>query len=802
MDRRTLIFIFGMTIIFFLMNQWFYHDKNQLEPPPISQPQTEIQITSTAAPRPLTSEEKKLFNIAKLYEDIDLKGNFFYSFQEKEVFFGLSEYPELPAEAYYSPTEKDERSIGVQRLKLRIEPKDKGELFFYSVYPLAKLDVPWITTEGSLPVSAVYQDDGNFYQIKGKTTGVSKIELESAPPKNALIFLENGDRPSAYAVYNFSNNRIDYIDHVPGFEDFTSVRFQDDPETKKLYDQEKYYVLENEFIQLVFSNLNGALAEINLPFHSEDSPNSVVKEIEIDRTIQENYSFNDYFPQKEYLVSDGKGGTAKESPHFGGYYPLLRRNIIGQKADSRIIINPHYYALNVFQQEETPETHEYTLKRFEKDLIEFERVENSRKVTKTFILPENPLDRPYTFDMIIKVEGDARQLNLSLGIPEVELVSGSFIPSLKYRVVHGHKSKVEEIKTPKALTTFSHLTPDWYSNGNAFFGIIADPLNVSAPGLSVHPISGELVPSRITIIDSQFNRFPPEKYPGYAMHSRILSKPGTTKYRIFAGPYDKNILTTVDNSFIDPVEGGSPDFIEVQSYHGWFAFISKPFAKFLFSIMNLFYKMTGSWGISIILLTIVLRVMLYPLNNWSMKSTAKLQKVAPKLKEIQEKYKKDPKRVNIETMNLYKREGVNPLGGCLPILIQLPFLLGMLDLLKSSFQLRGATFIPGWINNLAAPDVLFSWSYPIPFIGTSFHLLPILLGCIMYFQQKYLSTAGTQVATEQQKQTRLMGNMMTIFFTIMFYKFPSGLNIYWMSSMLLGILQQWWVNKKVAAKGK
>jgi YidC/Oxa1 family membrane protein insertase len=208
-------------------------------------------------------------------------------------------------------------------------------------------------------------------------------------------------------------------------------------------------------------------------------------------------------------------------------------------------------------------------------------------------------------------------------------------------------------------------------------------------------------------------------------------------------------------------------------------------------------------GISIILLTVVLRLLLYPLNSWSMKATIKAQRTGPKVKALQEKYKNDPNRMRMEVMNLYKSEGGNPLGGCFPLLIQLPFLLGMLDLLKSSFQLRGASFIPGWIDDLGYPDVLFSWSYPIPFIGTSFHLLPILLGLIMYFQQKIVSTGSMQTpTTDQQRQQRFMGNMMTIVFTVMFYNFPSGLNIYWISNMLLGILQQWWTNKKMGTSKK
>jgi len=141
---------------------------------------------------------------------------------------------------------------------------------------------------------------------------------------------------------------------------------------------------------------------------------------------------------------------------------------------------------------------------------------------------------------------------------------------------------------------------------------------------------------------------------------------------------------------------------------------------------------------------------------------------------------------------------VNPISGCLPLLIQMPFLIGMFDLLKSTFELRGASFIPGWIDNLAAPDVLFSWSTPIFFIGTEFHLLPFLLGGVMFLQQKVSSSLPTdgRPLTDQQKQQKMMGTMMTGVFTIMFYNFPSGLNIYWLSSMLLGIMQQWWTQKR------
>src|SRR5436853_4982175 len=122
-----------------------------------------------------------------------------------------------------------------------------------------------------------------------------------------------------------------------------------------------------------------------------------------------------------------------------------------------------------------------------------------------------------------------------------------------------------------------------------------------------------------------------------------------------------------------------------------------------------------------------------------MKSMARMQQISPEVTAIQERYKKDSKKAQLEIMNLYRERGVNPISGCFPLLIQMPFLIGMFDLLKSTVELRGASFIPGWIDNLTAPDVLFSWSTPIFFIGNEFHLLPILLGVVMFLQQRLMS---------------------------------------------------------------
>ena len=167
--------------------------------------------------------------------------------------------------------------------------------------------------------------------------------------------------------------------------------------------------------------------------------------------------------------------------------------------------------------------------------------------------------------------------------------------------------------------------------------------------------------------------------------------------------------------------------------------------------------------------------MMYPLNAWSIRSAAKMQEIAPKVKALQERYKKDPRKSQLEVMNLYRESKVNPFTGCLPSLLQIPFLIGMFYLLKSSFPLRGAPFIPGWIDDLAAPDVLFSWGQPFWLIGNEFHLLPILMGVTMYVQQRHTAKIpkDSSKLSEAQKQQKMMRNMRSILFTVMFYSFPS-----------------------------
>lgn len=566
--------------------------------------------------------------------------------------------------------------------------------------------------------------------------------------------------------------------------------------------EEKFYVLENDYQQLVFSNFGGALAEINLPFKTQENPLSIVREIEADRHMVKEHPYNAQFPSHPYYTP-GTTPELHEKGKLGGYYPLLRRDLIEIGNRKTVKISPEYYALNLIS--EYPETAKliYEVSHFDERSITFVSTQYNRKISKTYSFDEKA-DAPYCLNLEIKVEGDSKGLWLTTGVPEVEIISGSPAPSLKFRITRGNQAEVENVDLPKEGITITSTYPDWICNANGFFGNILDPLTEIDSGYRVQKISGTVVPSRLIEVDEEYDRYKAADMPGYMMMLPLKASGGTMKFRLLAGPFEEALLKQVDAFYSNSETGYNPDYIACQTMHGWFTFISEPFAKFLMILMKFFHFLTGSWGFSIILLTISLRIMMYPLNAWSTKSMAKMQIVGPKVTAIQEKYKNDPKKSQEEIVNLYRKEGVNPASGCLPLLIQMPFLIGMFDLLKSSFALRGAPFIPGWIDDLTAPDVLFSWKYPVFFIGNEFHLLPILLAGVMFAQQKFMSTAPKDVSqmTDQQRQQKAMGNMMTLVFAVMFYHFPSGLNIYWLCSMLLGMLQQWQVTRRLQINKK
>lgn len=816
MDRRTLLFVIALTLAMFGINIYFEQGRQEALRDWKKQNEAVVARKQQQLEDELTKNSENLSDLPLVDIYADENGAQWLStgVQSNSSIFSLAWETDVPHTIY---ARQRGSQAAPEVYQLRFLPQEIGQLAIYQKNSsesvqianlpdfgtfYLQLIIPAKTPDG-LPRTALGKYvDGQLTIINDEINRLKdqdKQKIAALPDAIALMKTSSGWQP--VAIFDSKSRTLLYLDEIPALQTLITKPSQAPAATTKSQSkEEKFYVIETPFQQLVFSNHGGALAEINLPFASETNKESVVKEIAFDREMVEKHPYNAHFPSRPYFTADSEGAIEEHKQgQLGGYYPLLRRDLIqsGNRKSTRV--SPRFYGFNIVS--EYPELAElvYEVTHFDNHSIVFEATQPNRRITKTFALESQGKSAPYTLDVTIKIEGDTRGLWLTSGIPEAEIVSGSPAPALKYRITRNRKAEVQNIDLPQGVFTVTTVYPDWLCNSNGFLGLIMDPVVKTDPGYRVERIAGTVVPSRLVELDPDSTRLKAQDIPGFMTLLPLKSSGGTMEFRIFAGPFSESILKGIDQTFSDLSTSYNPDYIACQSFHGWFSFISEPFAKFLFFLMKFFHWMTGSWGFSIILLTVALRLMLYPLNAWSSRSMIRMQQIAPEVAAIQEKHKKDPKKAQIEIMNLYRDKGVNPLSGCLPLLIQMPFLIGMFDLLKSTFELRGASFIPGWIDDLAAPDVLFSWNTPIFFIGNEFHLLPFILGIVMFLQQRLMSPLpkDPKLLTDQQRQQRAMGTIMSVVFTIMFYHFPSGLNIYWLSSMLLGMLQQWWTLRHI-----
>ncbi len=221
---------------------------------------------------------------------------------------------------------------------------------------------------------------------------------------------------------------------------------------------------------------------------------------------------------------------------------------------------------------------------------------------------------------------------------------------------------------------------------------------------------------------------------------------------LYAGPKEFDRLSNLKVGLEQTVE------------FGWFSFFAKP----LFRILKFIYRVTGNYGVAIILLTVLVKVIFIPLTYKSYKSMKEMQALQPEIAKLQKKYKDDKTKLNMELMGLYKKHKVNPLGGCLPILLQIPVFIALYYVLLNAIELRHAPFIL-WVQDLSAKD--------------PYYILPIVMGATWFLQQWMTPTAGDPL------QAKMM-LIMPIIFTFLFLQFPSGLVLYWLVNNVLSILQQ------------
>jgi len=248
----------------------------------------------------------------------------------------------------------------------------------------------------------------------------------------------------------------------------------------------------------------------------------------------------------------------------------------------------------------------------------------------------------------------------------------------------------------------------------------------------------------------------------------------SSRFGLYMGPRDLGILKSLGNGLDRAIN------------FGWTDIIAKP----LLYALRFFNKYTSNYGLSIIILTLLIKILFWPLTHKSYKSMKEMQKLQPLMAKLREKYKGNKEQMNKELMALYKTYKVNPMGGCLPMVIQIPVFFALFRILGNSIELRHAPFML-WIHDLSAPDRLFSFPFSIPFMSPPYGIpvLTLLMGASMLIQQKMTPTPGDPT------QAKIM-MFLPVIFTVMFINFPSGLVLYWLVNNILSIGQQYRIIRK------
>jgi YidC/Oxa1 family membrane protein insertase len=342
-----------------------------------------------------------------------------------------------------------------------------------------------------------------------------------------------------------------------------------------------------------------------------------------------------------------------------------------------------------------------------------------------------------------------------------------------------HKLFSNTSETGLVTTTTEQIVPspvDWIAAKNKFFVQILTPeKSANAFDLSVRRAGAgkKNVPVEVAAA-LQFNA---EQIAGTGTLTRKLS--------LYIGPKDYSFLKTQGMEQVEVMEFKSTGFWKFMNP------VMYPIKTGLLWGLKALYKVVRNYGVAIMLLTIIVRIIFWPITHKGTESMRKMQELQPQLKEIREKFKANPQRMQQETMAFYKENKVNPMGGCLPMLVQIPVFIALFVVLRSAVELRFSKFL--WISDLSEPENLFAGAFTIPLVGwNSLNILPLLMSATMVWQQKMTPSAGDP---QQQKMMAIMMPIMMLFF---FYTMPSGLVLYWTISNVIMIAQMLIKKQKTA----
>ncbi len=325
-------------------------------------------------------------------------------------------------------------------------------------------------------------------------------------------------------------------------------------------------------------------------------------------------------------------------------------------------------------------------------------------------------------------------------------------------------------------------SPDWAGVNGQFFTTMLKLDEATPPGTS--SIWGARFPVQLEGVDpeskSKFNAIE----AAFAMPN-ISMNPGnveTRRYRIFTGPKQYTLLKDFDDE-----RELAMNYDQIPIFGFLFGWAIRPLASVLTSALHWMHGLGMMYGVAIILITIAIRILIWPVYAKSTRTMKRMSKLTPKMTELKEKYKDNPQKMNEETMKLYRNYGVNPLGGCLPMFIQLPVFLSFYRMLWSEVDLRHEGFL--WVDDLSMPDTQFE--IPFPFFGFSsipINPLPILMAFTSFLQMALTPKTG-------DKTQRMLFMLMPFIFLVICYNFAAGLSLYWTTQNIFSIFQTWLMNK-------
>ena len=267
-------------------------------------------------------------------------------------------------------------------------------------------------------------------------------------------------------------------------------------------------------------------------------------------------------------------------------------------------------------------------------------------------------------------------------------------------------------------------------------------------------------------------------------------------YYMYFGPRNDKDLKRYNIAENNGWNLGGKKVSQALQTSGWLNWLEK-ILKFVLELLN---KLIHNWGVSIIIMTIILKVIMFPISKKQSLSSLKMQELQPKMKAIQEKYKNDQQKLQQETSKLYQQAGYNPASGCLPMVFQFLVLFAMYNLFNNYFEFRGAMFIPGWIPDLSTGDIVKTFNFNIPLLGNQLRILPVIYVATQLLSGKITQYGQTNAPGQSQATMKFMMYGMPLMFFFLFYNAPSGLLLYWLTSNVLQIFQQLIINKMMKEK--